>query len=237
MACRPYYYHPSGQVSRWGVVDVGLRCPHSCAWCYYAYLPDGADKPKKHAGIRTAPWKETDMLLAQVEAMAKNGFLGYDFTGGEPTLHPGLVDIVQRSTELGLSSRLITLSQFLGKKKLLERLLDAGLTDVLFSYHTCDHKLFHKLTGGDLAKMESAMDVLGERNFQFGVNVVAVNETYPLLPDLARAIIKRNAYVANIIVMNAYYGWSNETANEVRASYTDVAPYIREAVAILEDEG
>ena len=237
MGCRPYYYHPPGQISRWGVVDVGLKCPHSCAWCYYAFLPDGTDSPKKYAGMRRADWKDGDLLLAQVDAMADNGFLGFDMTGGEPSLHPQVVDIVRRATERGLSSRMITLGQFLTKKELLERLLDAGMTDFLFSYHSADPEVFHKITGGQLSHMEDAMDILEKRNFQFGTNVTTVGENYKHLPDLARAIIKRNVYVTNIIVMNAYYGWSDGKAEGVRARYTDIAPYLREAVSILEEDG
>ena len=234
---RPYYYHPPGQISRWGVVDVGLKCPHSCSWCYYAFLPDGTDSPKKYAGMRRADWKDTDLLLQQVDAMADNGFLGFDLTGGEPSLHPNVVDIVRRATERGLSTRMITLGQFLTKKGLLDRLLEAGLTDFLFSYHSSDPDIFHKITGGQLSHMEDAMDILAERNFQFGTNVTTVGENYKTLPDLARAIIKRNVYVSNIIIMNAYYGWSDGKAEGVRARYTDIAPYLREAVSILEDEG
>ena len=235
MSCRPYYYHPPGQISRWGVVDVGLKCPHSCAWCYYAFLPDGTDSPKKYAGMRRADWKDSDLLLAQVDAMADNGFLGFDMTGGEPSLHPQVVEIVKRATERGLSSRMITLGQFLTKKELLERLLDAGMTDFLFSYHSADPEVFNRITGGHLANMEAAMDALEQRGFQFGTNVTTVGENYKALPDLARAIIKRNVYVTNIIVMNAYYGWSDGKAEGVRARYTDIAPYLREAVDILED--
>ena len=237
MACRPYYYHPPGQISRWGVVDVGLKCPHSCAWCYYAFLPDGTDSPKKYAGMRRADWKDTDLLLQQVDTMADNGFLGFDMTGGEPSLHPNVVDIVQRATDRGLSTRMITLAQFLTKKDLLQRLLDAGLTDFLFSYHSADADVFHKITGGTLSNMEDAMDILEAKGFQFGTNVTTVGENYKHLPELARAIIKRNVYVTNIIVMNAYYGWADGKAEGVRARYTDIAPYLREAVAILEEEG
>ena len=57
MTGQDYYFHPPGQISRWGVLDVGLKCPHSCVHCYYAFLPDGSDNPKKFAGMRRADWK------------------------------------------------------------------------------------------------------------------------------------------------------------------------------------
>ncbi|MCR6630944.1 MAG: radical SAM protein [Magnetospirillum sp.] len=233
-----HYTHLPGQLSRWGVVDVGLKCPHSCVHCYYAYLPDGTETPKKYAGMRRASWKATELLLAQVDKMADNRFLGFDITGGEPTAHPGIVDVVQRATDRGIGTRMITLGQFLtNKHKLLERLLAAGLTDFLFSYHAADPALFKELTGGDLGKMLDAMDMLGAEGFQFGTNTVCTESNSRTLPDLARAIVQKNVYVSNFILMNAYYEWADGKASAVRARYSEMAPYLREAVHILESNG
>ena len=237
MPQRDYYYHPPGQISRWGVVDVGLKCPHSCAWCYYAYLPDGTAAVKKFAGMRRAEWKDTAALIAQIDTMADNGFLGFDITGGEPGAFPDIVSIVRHASDRGLSTRMITLGQFLGTRGLLDRLLEAGLTDVLFSYHTPDPELFKALTGGQLSKMHDAMDELGRIGFEFGTNTTCIGDNYKLLPDLARSICTKNVYVSNLIVMNAYYGWADGRASEVRARYVDIAPYLRQAVDILENEG
>ena len=238
MPQRKYYFHPPGQISRWGVVDVGLKCPHSCEWCYYAYLPGGTAEVKKFAGMRRADWKDTPSLIAQIDAMADNGFLGFDITGGEPSLHPNIVELVRHATARGLSTRMITLGQFLTTRGLLERLLEAGLTDMLFSYHAADPELFHLLTGGQVSKMQDAMDELGRIGFEFSTNTTCVSHNYKHLPDLARSIVSKSVYVSNIIIMNAYYGWSDGSrASNVRARYVDIAPYLREAVSILEDEG
>jgi len=237
MTAQDYYFHPPGQIARWGVLDVGLKCPHSCVHCYYAFLPDGTENPKKYAGMRRADWKDTAKLIAQIDAMADNGFLGFDLTGGEPTLHPDIVEIIRHATSRGLSTRMITLAQFLTTKGLLDRLLDAGLTDILFSYHSCDEKLFAKMTGGKLDKMHAAMDILDERGIAYGTNAICIGENYQSLPDIARAIVGRNVYVANFILMNAYYQWADGKAATVRARYVDVATYLREAVDILEEHG
>ena len=237
MPQKDYYYHPPGQISRWGVVDVGLKCPHSCAWCYYAYLPDGTAEVKKFAGMRRAEWKDTAALIAQIDTMADNGFLGFDITGGEPGAFPDIVDIVRHASDRGLSTRMITLGQFLGTRGLLDRLLEAGLTDMLFSYHTSDPELFRQLTGGQLSKMHEAMDELGRIGFEFCTNTTCIGDNYKTLPDLARSICSKTVYASNLIVMNAYYGWADGRASGVRAKYQDIAPYLRRAVDILENEG
>ena len=100
-----YYLHLPNQLSRRGVIDVGLKCPHMCSHCF-TREPDRAPEGKDFERNNRAPWRPTDQLIRQVERMKDNGFVAFDVTGGEPTLHPGIVDIVQRSTEVGLASQI-----------------------------------------------------------------------------------------------------------------------------------
>src|SRR5258708_36200881 len=127
-----------GRLSRWGVVDVGLKCMHSCAHCSYSCLDGTTDQ---FAGMRHAKFHTRENLFALVDSLADNGFIGFDVTGGEPCLHPNIVEIVGRARERGLAPRIITLAQYLMRKmksapghdRLLDGLLDAGLVDFRFS--------------------------------------------------------------------------------------------------------
>ena len=231
-----YYLHLPNQLSRRGVMDVGLKCPHSCRHCF-TREPDREPEGKDFYRNNHAPWRPAAQLVRQVELMKEEGFVAFDITGGEPTLHPGIVDIIQRSTDIGLASRIITLGQHLDRKRLLERLLDAGLTDFRFSYHSCDANLFKKMTGGDHAKIHASMVALDDRDFQYTTNTTITRANYKTLPDMANAIKSHNVYYANFIHMMGVYGWAKEADVELRAKYSDVAPYLREAVDILEDAG
>ncbi len=84
--------HEPGRLSRWGVVDVGLKCVHSCSHCFYSFLNGEEDQ---FAGMRRAGWHSLENLLVLVDSLEEHDFLGFDITGGEPTAHAGLVDIVQ----------------------------------------------------------------------------------------------------------------------------------------------
>ena len=231
-----YYLHLPNQLSRRAVMDVGLKCPHKCLHCF-TREPDRAKDDEDFSRNRHAPWRPTPQLIRQVELMKEEGFVAFDITGGEPTLHPGIVDIIQRSTDVGLASRIITLGQHLGHKQLLDRLLDAGLTDVRFSYHSCDANLFKKMTGGDHAKIHAAMQILDDKNFQYTTNTTITRANFKTLPDMAQKLKNHNIYYANFIHMMGVYGWAKEADVELRAKYGDVAPYLREAVDILEDAG
>lgn len=237
----PYYFHAPGYPSRWGVVDVGLKCMHSCKFCYYSYL-NGEDD--QFAGMRHADFHSREHLEILVRSLADNGFLGFDVTGGEPTLHPHMTDIIRLASSLGLSSRIITLGQYLMRKMrkseriLLDELMEAGLTNFLFSMHDVDEGRFKEVTGESWARQKAAMDELDRRDFHYCANTTVYEGNYRFLPDIAREITRHNIYLHNFIVMNAYYAWATPSrAAPVQADYSNVYPYLKEAVSILDAEG
>uniref|UniRef100_I2Q7J9 Putative Fe-S oxidoreductase n=1 Tax=Desulfovibrio sp. U5L TaxID=596152 RepID=I2Q7J9_9BACT len=228
-----------GTLSRGAVLDVGLRCPHSCAFCYYSFF-DGTGA--QFAGLRRAGLRSTADCLEIVREIARQGLTHLDITGGEPCIHPDLPDIVAEAARLGLAVRVITLGQFLlrgtGTGTLLDRLLGSGLTDVLFSLHAAEPAAFKATCGGSLEAVLAAMDVLDARGFQYGCNTVIMERNRRQLPAIARLAAARGVYTVNFIAFNAYHAWrGQEQAATLEASFTKIRPYLEEAVAILTAAG
>jgi len=234
-----YYYPAPGELSRSSVVDIGLKCTHSCKFCYYSFLGGGDDQ---FGGMRRAPFREADGLRRLVSNLQASGFSGFDVTGGEPTLHPKIVELIGLASRLGLFSRIITLGQFLtrkmrgGGRPLVDELLNAGLTNFLFSFHSSDEEEFKSITGESLAKQLDAMDYLGSRNFQFSTNTVVIADNMARLPEIARRLTKTNTYLHNFIVMNSYYEWNTSgRAFNILPHYTQLLPLLQEAISILAE--
>lgn len=234
-----YYAHPPGYPSRWGVIDVGLRCFHHCAMCFTLYM-DGSDVPGQ--GMKAAKFHTREHMLGLVDGLADNGFLGWDCTGGEPALHPDIIEIVERSVERGIASRIISLGQYLGrpmhkrKGNLIDELLAAGLTDFRLSVHEADEENFKELTGGSWAKQLANMNHLDSRNFQFMTNTTITLKNYKRLPFIAKEISQHNVYNSTLLFMLTHYEWSKGKASEIQPKYLEAAKYAREFVAILEDK-
>ena len=100
--CPEPIYHIPGKLSKGAVLNVGLKCTHSCKFCYYSYL-DKTDN--QFSGMRKAhfrTFKENKQILTLLK---KNSFINFDVTGGEPTLHPDIVELMRYAhQEIGRAS-------------------------------------------------------------------------------------------------------------------------------------
>ncbi len=227
-----WYHHPPGAPTRKAVLDVGLKCTHSCKTCFYSYMDGSEDQ---FQGMRHAKFHSTEWLKRLVHVFKANGFYMMDYTGGEPLIHPGIVEITQEATNIGLATRMITLGQFFARKEfdLLRKLLDAGLTDINFSTHAATEDLFKDITGESLAKQTLARDFLDDMGFRYSSNCTVSNRNYKTLPDIARYFAAHpGTYVVNFIQFMPRYKWQQH-APEVEAPFGEVMPYLREAVDIL----
>lgn len=239
----PYYFHTPGEVSKGAVLDLGLRCPHSCKFCYYSFFDASAEQ---FAYIRKARYRTWEDCKAILLRLGHYGYLHMDITGGEPTLHPHIVEIVRYAQqELGISTRIITLGQFLLNKggrplsdNCLDALLKAGLTDFLFSIHATEEEYCQRFTGGSWQRQHEAMQRLDNLGFQYGVNTVVFAENYQLLPQMARTIANHGVYIHNFIIFNAYHHWARARRGEsMQAGFSKIYPYLCEAVTLLQERG
>ncbi len=235
-----YWLHEPGKLSRGAVLDVGLKCMHSCKFCYYSYLDKSADQ---FGGMRKADFRTVDQCKQILQSLKAQGFKNFDYTGGEPALHPDIIELTRFAhNDLGLVGRMITLGQYLMRKmpncqspRLIDDLLGAGIVNFLFSLHAVEEELFHRISGESFEKLRSAMEYLDSKNFQYTTNTTVFEWNYRHLPDIAREVVKHNIYFHNFIIMNAYHEWNKDgRAYGVRAKYADIHPYLQEAVNILE---
>jgi predicted O-linked N-acetylglucosamine transferase (SPINDLY family)/MoaA/NifB/PqqE/SkfB family radical SAM enzyme len=235
-----YYRHHVGKPFNGAVLDVGLKCTHSCRFCRYSHL-DGTEN--QFSGIRNANFKTPAECKRILDLFKEHSFINFDYTGGEPCLHPDIVEITRYAhQELGLKGRIITLGQWLMQKKkssshamLIEELLEAGLTNFLFSFHAADEKLFRKITRASCHKLRKSMDYLDEKGFQYTSRTKVFEWNYKHLPTLAREVARHGIYLHSFIVANAYYDWNKDgRAFGLQPRYADLYPYLMEAVQILE---
>jgi len=66
--------------------------------------------------------------------------------GGEPTLHPGIVDLIKYGKQIGLSMKIVTNGRMLSNENFLRRIKEAGISIIAISIHSYKPTTHNKIT-------------------------------------------------------------------------------------------
>ena len=123
-------------------VSLTDRCDLACVYCRPA-SPTTRRISKRRAQLDLQSWR---VLLA---ALLKSGARTVRFTGGEPLLHPAVVDLVRMAAELGFSDIALT-TNATRLERLAAPLRAAGLRRVNVSLDSLDRARFAQITRADV---------------------------------------------------------------------------------------
>ncbi len=115
-----------------GYIQVCRICNQKCLFC---------SNPDNERVLGLAEAKE------QIDSLVNQGYTGVILTGGEPTLHPQLDEIVAYAEKRNIHARIITNGQKTADRELLQRLVEAGLEHLHLSVHSTRKNLQSEITG------------------------------------------------------------------------------------------
>jgi radical SAM protein with 4Fe4S-binding SPASM domain len=117
--------------------DLALTyaCNNSCKHCYVAREPDEVEP------LSLEQWKQVLGRLLEV------GVPHVCFTGGEATLSPHLVELVERAEDLGIVTGLLTNGRRLGERAYVRGLVAAGLDHVQITLESHDPGIHDEMVG------------------------------------------------------------------------------------------
>jgi cyclic pyranopterin phosphate synthase len=176
-------------------ISLTDRCNMRCVYC----MPEVGMKFMPRAELLT-----TDELLLVVRAAAAAGFRKIRLTGGEPTLRPDIVEIVQSIKQTPGIEQIAMTTNALRLGRLAQPLKDAGLDRVNISIDTLDPQKFHQVTRGGKfeqvwAGLEAA-DAAGLRPIKLNSVVVRGMNDHEVI-DLAALTLTRRWEMRFIEVM------------------------------------
>ncbi len=124
-------------------VSLTDRCNMRCVYC----MPSGGMQFTPHPELLT-----NAELLRVIDAAAAAGFRKIRLTGGEPTLRPGLVELVRAIKATPGIEHIAMTTNALRLRHLAQPLREAGLDRVNISIDSLDPQKFREVTrGGKLA--------------------------------------------------------------------------------------
>jgi len=144
-------------------ISLTDACNLRCVYC----MPEDMTFRPRHELL------SDDELRRLITLFGKLGFLKIRFTGGEPTLRPGLVELVRHAvktpgiTTVGLTTNGVLLDQ------LAQPLRDAGLQTANISIDSLDPEKFRQLTRwGNLRDVMAGLDAAARAGLRIKLNAV-----------------------------------------------------------------
>lgn len=217
-------------VTKRGVMWLGQTCDARCYFCYF--LDRIADnKHAEHAFMTIEKAKEICHTLRYTY-----GHTSIDIQGGEPTIYPPILELIQYCHEIGLYPTLITNGLSLAKPGRLEKFKEAGVRDFLVSLHglgeTHDEVVCRK---GASTKIITAIERMIELDIPFRFNCTMSKPVVVQLPEIARKAVEYGANAVNYLAFNPFADQKGKRVAENVATYTDIKPYLTEAMDILDE--
>jgi MoaA/NifB/PqqE/SkfB family radical SAM enzyme len=127
------------------VINVEPRCNSCCAYC-----------ESWHSRATAAPLGRWLDVITEIAGLGTREVV---LSGGEPTLHAGLPDIIRRIRDEGMRAHLVTNGLRL-TPALAHTLIEAGLTGLTLSLDSVDPRTYERIRGVPLERPWRALGVL-----------------------------------------------------------------------------
>lgn len=213
-------------MTRRGCVDVGHVCDND--GCIHR------DRFENHQARRLLPKKEImDRLKREREEF---DLVVTDLRGGEPTLHPDIVEIVAYGNRMGNRMCLISHGQWKDMPR-MEAIVDAGVHEVLLPVHGVREDHDAAAHAGAFDGILRSIEFLERRSVQWRADCVVHRMNMGRLPEYARTLqsFSHRPINVNFLVFSPPAGWDDLSPIEFQAKHSELAPYLTEALDILSE--
>ncbi len=186
-------------LTRRGLVWLGQTCNLRCYFCYSLDRIQDAQHPQH----RFMTLEKAKSICSQL--VREYGNNAVDLQGGEPTMFPGIVELVRHCREIGLHATLITNAQALSDRAFALRLREAGVRDFLVSLQGLG-ATYDRIVGREGAHDHQmrALRNLRELGIPFRFNCVLSRPALDQLPQIAELAVRTGALVVNLLAFNPY---------------------------------
>ena len=210
-------------------LDIGRGCNSHCYFC-------AADSTRRVDVL-------TDIQISALKKSRQLGAKNLTISGGEPTLHPKIIEITKLARSLGFEHiQLQSNGRRLAQINYLKKLANAGIDEFGLSLHGHDAKTQDRITGrsGSFQQTIRAIEnirLLFGPNPPLSVNCVITPENYKRLADIGCLLL--NLDVSSIKF--SYLHGTGRAADLLKPgqwpSKSQILPYLIQSIQLIEELG
>lgn len=212
------------EITRRGVLWLGLKCDVKCKFCY----DENVNKKEK----LWVPLEDTKRALSKFRNYYGNRYV--DFMGGEPTLHPKILDIVKYSSDIGLKPTLITHGMHLADFDRALKFKNAGVHDFLMSIHGVNETVadLHGVNNNNYNRQLKALENLKKLNIPVRFNCILIKDNLEQLIDVVELANQNDVKVINFLTFNPYFEWKSSPEITFQAKHSEIVKYLKKAIEL-----
>ena len=192
-----------------GYIQITRACNQDCRFC---------SNPDTGQTISLSQAKK------YISIYANKAYIGVLFTGGEPTLHSELCNMISYANKKGIESRIITNGQRTSDIDYFRSLVDCGLKYIMVSIHSNDPKMQGQLSGNDESLANIKMTLKNAKTLGITVNVITVINKYNSdhLSKIVEWLVKDYPFIRHFV-------WNNlDPLNNRVLDNTDTIPRLND---------
>jgi len=203
-------------------IKITFNCNNHCDFCAQG---------DKRSRIKMKTFEEICKIL---EMARKDNVSGVVFTGGEPTLHPRIIDIVKEAKKLGYEDiQLQTNGRMFAYYDFCKELKKAGVNQMGPSLHGSKPEIHEKLTNSKGSFKEVVQGIINCKKLGMYVltNSVITSFNYKDLPELVKLLVylKVDQYqLAFVHIIGT--AWENK--DWIVPKKSEIMPYVHKALDI-----
>jgi MoaA/NifB/PqqE/SkfB family radical SAM enzyme len=207
-------------------LKIGFSCNNNCLFCVQGH--------KKIFGNR-----KTSELKDHISQSASEGYKAIVFTGGEPTIHADIIELVKYARKVGFT--LIQI-QSNGRRfaymDFCKKIIEAGANQFAPSVHGPTPEIHDHLTHATGAFAQAILGIKNLKTLKQDVitNTVITKLNYRYLPDIAELLVYLRVDQFQLAFVHML-GNAEENLDSIVPKKSVVAPYIKKALDISKDTG
>lgn len=205
------------------VIIIGYTCNNRCRFCI--------DEAKRNLRNKSTKEIKQEMIRAK-----ERGTTYIEFIGGETTIRQDAVELISFAKELGFKTiNMATNGRMLSYPEYAEKIVKAGLTDIIFSIHGHNSKIHDYLTQskGSFKQLKKGLENMKKLGFKkIGSNTTIVKDNYKYAPKIGKFIFDQGIRNSEFIFVDPNYGAAYENFDEIVPRISEIAPYIRKCLDI-----
>jgi len=169
-------------------LTINRACNLRCKWCY-----------AQGTGFNPEDSMSPEVLSSSLDLFSGLGLQAVILIGGEPTIHPRFLEIVQEIRKRGMDAYVVTNAISFANPKFLDKAIEAGIGSITVSLKASNPEDFKASTGKDsFKKTMRAIRNIADRGVSHVVNVTVCESVAEHFDEMIEVVKQSGATAFSI---------------------------------------